>query len=203
MILVSNTHRTHTHTRDRAARPHPNQILRLRSKFLVYMNDLLNSGNIADLYAPDEKDGVTGQVFSKAKAAGLTNLEPDSLYAFFISQVPATALPPALHTSSLRFQHVLNFSPPHTRTPQPPASPGIPTAYPSLVGVGARRTERRVSSVRRWSLQLSAPAWRAGSAALVSSWQPCTQAGLRGLRSTHSGRFAWCLLKCRSGRHLL
>ena len=51
------------------------------------MNDLLNSGNIADLYAPDEKDGVTGQVFSKAKAAGLTNLEPDSLYAFFISQV--------------------------------------------------------------------------------------------------------------------
>mmetsp|Transcript_4425 Transcript_4425/g.9408 ORF Transcript_4425/g.9408 Transcript_4425/m.9408 type:complete len:4228 (+) Transcript_4425:42-12725(+) len=55
-------------------------------KFLVYLNDLLNSGNIADLYAPDEKDTVCNDVISKAKAAGV-QLEPPALYAYFISQV--------------------------------------------------------------------------------------------------------------------
>jgi len=55
-------------------------------KFLVYLNDLLNSGNIADLYAPDEKDTVCNDIISKAKAAGV-QLEPPALYAYFISQV--------------------------------------------------------------------------------------------------------------------
>jgi dynein heavy chain len=55
-------------------------------KFLVYLNDLLNSGYIADLYAPDEKDTIISDVFSKAKAAGVP-LDPVSQYDYFISMV--------------------------------------------------------------------------------------------------------------------
>jgi dynein heavy chain len=52
----------------------------------VYINDLLNSGYIADLYAPDEKDTITNDVVGKAKAAGVP-LDPASLYDYFISMV--------------------------------------------------------------------------------------------------------------------
>jgi dynein heavy chain len=55
-------------------------------KFLVYINDLLNSGYIADLYAPDEKDTITNDIVGKAKAAGV-ELDPVSLYDYFISMV--------------------------------------------------------------------------------------------------------------------
>ncbi|GMH47852.1 hypothetical protein TrLO_g3977 [Triparma laevis f. longispina] len=55
-------------------------------KFLVYMNDLLSSGKIADLYAQDELDAVCGECFSKAKAAG-AGLDAAGLYEYFISQV--------------------------------------------------------------------------------------------------------------------
>ena len=61
-----------------------NQIV--NEKFLVYMNDLLSSGKISDLYAQDELDAVCNECIKKAKEAGC-QLDMASLYDFFISQV--------------------------------------------------------------------------------------------------------------------
>ena len=45
-------------------------------RFLVYMNDLLSSGNIPDLFAKDEKDNIVSAVETKAKAAGYVRHPP-------------------------------------------------------------------------------------------------------------------------------
>jgi hypothetical protein len=37
---------------------------------LVYINDLLSSGYIPELFAKDELDSITGKVRAEAKAAG-------------------------------------------------------------------------------------------------------------------------------------
>merc|ERR1719230_1627422 len=55
-------------------------------KFLVYINDLLASGDIADLYASDEKDAIRNGVRSGCKAAGIQDT-PDNLWSFFISRI--------------------------------------------------------------------------------------------------------------------
>ncbi|GMH98843.1 hypothetical protein TrLO_g14194 [Triparma laevis f. longispina] len=55
-------------------------------KFLVYLNDLLASGNIPDLYTKDEQDGIINEVIGKVKAAGLSQ-EPDSCWRYFIGEV--------------------------------------------------------------------------------------------------------------------
>jgi dynein heavy chain len=41
-------------------------------KFLVYINDLLSSGNIPDLFTRDEKESITNSLTNKAKGAGLS-----------------------------------------------------------------------------------------------------------------------------------
>jgi dynein heavy chain len=50
---------------------------------LVAINDLLSSGQVADLYSKDELDAVTNGVASKAKAAGMA----EKPFAFFVDQV--------------------------------------------------------------------------------------------------------------------
>ena len=55
-------------------------------KFLVYVNDMLSSGWISDLYARDELDAVFGSLRSEAKAAGIPDT-PDTMLEFFISRV--------------------------------------------------------------------------------------------------------------------
>merc|ERR1719265_2363468 len=55
-------------------------------KFLVYINDLLASGDIADLYAPDEKDAIRNNVRSGCKGAGIQDT-PENLWTFFISRI--------------------------------------------------------------------------------------------------------------------
>jgi dynein heavy chain len=55
-------------------------------KFLVYLNDLLASGNIPDLYTKDEQDAIVNEVVGKVKAAGLSQ-EPDSCWKWFINEV--------------------------------------------------------------------------------------------------------------------
>eukprot|EP00930_Biecheleria_cincta_P100463 TRINITY_DN920_c0_g1_i2.p1 TRINITY_DN920_c0_g1~~TRINITY_DN920_c0_g1_i2.p1 ORF type:complete len:4610 (-),score=1017.36 TRINITY_DN920_c0_g1_i2:106-13935(-) len=55
-------------------------------KFLVYINDLLASGDIADLYASDEKDAVRNGVRSGCKGAGIQDT-PENLWMFFISRI--------------------------------------------------------------------------------------------------------------------
>ena len=55
-------------------------------KFLVYVNDMLSSGWISDLYARDELDSVFGSLRSEAKAAGIPDT-PETMLEFFISRV--------------------------------------------------------------------------------------------------------------------
>eukprot|EP00929_Paragymnodinium_shiwhaense_P077089 TRINITY_DN3967_c2_g1_i1.p1 TRINITY_DN3967_c2_g1~~TRINITY_DN3967_c2_g1_i1.p1 ORF type:complete len:3070 (-),score=1029.42 TRINITY_DN3967_c2_g1_i1:156-9119(-) len=55
-------------------------------KFLVYINDLLASGDIADLYAQDEKDAIRNAVRSGCKGAGIQDT-PENLWSFFISRI--------------------------------------------------------------------------------------------------------------------
>ena len=40
-------------------------------RFLIYINDLLASGNIPDLFAVDEVDGICGAVTNRCKATGV------------------------------------------------------------------------------------------------------------------------------------
>lgn len=55
-------------------------------KFLVYINDLLSSGEIADLYANEDKDVIRNAVRSGCKAAGIID-SPDNLWTFFIARI--------------------------------------------------------------------------------------------------------------------
>ena len=52
-------------------------------RFLVYINDLLASGEIADLYTSDEKDGIINNVRSKVKADGIVDTR-DNCWQWFI-----------------------------------------------------------------------------------------------------------------------
>lgn len=55
-------------------------------RFLVYVNDLLASGDIADLYEGDDKDALLNSVRPLARAAGVPDSR-ESCWSFFISQV--------------------------------------------------------------------------------------------------------------------
>ncbi|CBZ52837.1 GA26239, related [Neospora caninum Liverpool] len=54
--------------------------------FLVYINDLLASGDIADLFEPEDKDQILNAVRPAVKAAGLPETK-DALWDFFISRI--------------------------------------------------------------------------------------------------------------------
>ena len=55
-------------------------------RFLVFINDLLASGNIPDLFTPDEVDAIVNSVTNKVKALGIV---PDkaNCWDFFISEI--------------------------------------------------------------------------------------------------------------------
>jgi dynein heavy chain len=55
-------------------------------RFLVYLNDILSSGNIPDLYTQDEKDGIIGMLTTKAKKAGYSQEAP-AVWRYFITMV--------------------------------------------------------------------------------------------------------------------
>jgi len=55
-------------------------------KFLVYMNEMLSSGKIPNLFAADEIDGIYGAVRNEGKAEGIADAK-DPMYDFFISKV--------------------------------------------------------------------------------------------------------------------
>ena len=54
-------------------------------KFLVYINDILSSGWIPELFAKDELDGILGKVRAEAKNAGYMDT-PDQLFDFFLDK---------------------------------------------------------------------------------------------------------------------
>ena len=55
-------------------------------RFLIYINDLLASGNIPDLFAPDEVDEICNAVASKVKASGIVP-EQKNCWDFFLSEI--------------------------------------------------------------------------------------------------------------------
>ena len=67
-------------------------------RFLVYINDMLASGNIPDLYTQEEKDELINTVTPRVKAAGIT-VDALNCWKFFMDTVRSN-----LHV-------VLSFSP--------------------------------------------------------------------------------------------
>ncbi|CAE8597984.1 unnamed protein product [Polarella glacialis] len=55
-------------------------------RFLVFINDMLSSGAIPDLFTREEYDGLLGTVRGQAKAAGYSD-DRDGLFGFFIDKV--------------------------------------------------------------------------------------------------------------------
>lgn len=53
---------------------------------MVYINDILSSGWIPELFAKDEMDGILGKIRAEAKAAGFLDT-PDQLFDFFLDKV--------------------------------------------------------------------------------------------------------------------
>jgi dynein heavy chain len=55
-------------------------------KFLVYINDLMSSGNIADLFPTEDKDGIISSMRLEVKSRGLVD-SPENCWAVFIERV--------------------------------------------------------------------------------------------------------------------
>lgn len=55
-------------------------------KFLVYINDLLSSGEIADLYAAEDKDTIINNIRPAVKGEGLID-NPENCWKYFIGRV--------------------------------------------------------------------------------------------------------------------
>lgn len=56
------------------------------NRFLVFINDVLSSGYVPELFAKDELDGIYGKVRSEAKAQGYQDT-PEQLHEFFVNRV--------------------------------------------------------------------------------------------------------------------
>ncbi len=82
----------------------------INEKFMVYINDLLSSGNIPDLFSRDEKEQIINSLTNKAKGAGYS-AEPSSVWAYFISKIREnlhcclcfSPVGPGLRTRATRF----------------------------------------------------------------------------------------------------
>ena len=55
-------------------------------RFLVYINDLLSSGEIADLFAPEDQDEVVNNIRGAVRGAGIQDSKPNC-WNFFIQRV--------------------------------------------------------------------------------------------------------------------
>jgi dynein heavy chain len=55
------------------------------NKFLMYINDLLASGYIPELFAKDELDGLLGKIRNEAKSNGYMDT-PDQLFEYFLDK---------------------------------------------------------------------------------------------------------------------
>lgn len=61
-----------------------NQIV--KEQFLVYINDLLSTGIVADLFTPQDKDTFINAVRNEVKATGMLD-SPENCWKFFIDKV--------------------------------------------------------------------------------------------------------------------
>ena len=60
----------------------------VEEKFLVFVNDLLSSGYIPDLFTQEEYDGIFAALRNEAKAAGVAETR-DNMMEFFLTRVRA------------------------------------------------------------------------------------------------------------------
>ena len=58
----------------------------VNEKFLVYINGILNSGWISDLFLKEDIDNILGSIASEAKAEGIPDT-PETRIAYFISRI--------------------------------------------------------------------------------------------------------------------
>lgn len=58
----------------------------VNERFLIFINDLLSSGNIPDLFAPDEIDAIVNSVTSRVKALGIVP-EKKACWEFFLGEI--------------------------------------------------------------------------------------------------------------------
>ncbi|CAM9542145.1 unnamed protein product [Laminaria digitata] len=58
----------------------------VQERFLVYLNDLLSSGNIPDLYTKDEQLSISESLVEVVKAKGISP-EPSACWDYFVQQV--------------------------------------------------------------------------------------------------------------------
>lgn len=54
-------------------------------KFLVYINDILSSGWVPDMFPKEEKDALLGKIRNEAKSAGYLDT-PDQLFEYFLEK---------------------------------------------------------------------------------------------------------------------
>jgi dynein heavy chain len=54
--------------------------------FLVFLNDLLSSGEIADLFVPEDVDAILTNLGPACKSDGI-NPTPNNIWSYFISRV--------------------------------------------------------------------------------------------------------------------
>jgi dynein heavy chain len=57
-------------------------------RFLVYINDLLSSGEVTYLYAPEDKDNIINQIRAKVKSAGIQDTN-ENCWNYYIDRVKA------------------------------------------------------------------------------------------------------------------
>jgi dynein heavy chain len=55
-------------------------------KFLVYINDLLSSGEISDLFTPEDMDGIVGNITPAVKSDGIA-VTKDNCIKYFYDRV--------------------------------------------------------------------------------------------------------------------
>ncbi|CCW66761.1 unnamed protein product [Phytomonas sp. Hart1] len=57
-------------------------------EMLVYLNDMLSSGNVPELFNQDERDGIVSSIMNEVKASGVTEYSnPDVCWEYFIQKV--------------------------------------------------------------------------------------------------------------------
>mmetsp|Transcript_10755 Transcript_10755/g.40251 ORF Transcript_10755/g.40251 Transcript_10755/m.40251 type:complete len:4525 (-) Transcript_10755:51-13625(-) len=56
-------------------------------RFLVYINDLLSSGNIPDLFAPEDVDEIVNSLRTEVKSAGIVDVSNANVWKYFIQKV--------------------------------------------------------------------------------------------------------------------
>ena len=65
-------------------------------KMLVYVNDLLASGEIPDLFAQEDKDEIVNALRSETKSMGLAD-SAENCYMIFLQKVPVLAMKVDVH----------------------------------------------------------------------------------------------------------